>query len=52
MQSGQNPSQIGLSPSQNRSESKFFCRFQEPMNRGKYAYVGLKHASEKRFLRF
>ena len=43
------PSQIRLSPSQNVSESQFSCTFQEPMNRGKYTYVGLcvKYALEK-----
>jgi len=32
---------IGPSPKQNRSESQCSCIFQELMNRGKYAYIGL-----------
>jgi len=36
-----NPSQIRPSPSQNMSESQFSCIFQKPMNRGKYAHMGL-----------
>jgi len=47
MQCGQNPLQIEPSPSPNTSESQFSCRFQELINRCKYAYVRLKHALEK-----
>jgi len=34
-------SHIRLSPSQNLSESQYSCIFQELMNRGKYAFMGL-----------
>jgi len=36
------------------SESQYFYMFQEPINRVKYAYVGLcvKYASGKKFLSF
>jgi len=33
--------QIRPPPKQNSSESQWSCIFQEPMNRGKYAYIGL-----------
>jgi len=41
-QSGGKPPQILPSTNQNRSESQCSCIFQELMNRGKYAYVGLR----------
>jgi len=49
--SGGKPPQIRPSPKQNRSESQFSCIFQEPMNRGKYAYMDswVKHASGKSY---
>jgi len=40
-QSGGKTAQIRPSPDQNRSESQCSCIFQKPMNRGKYAYMGL-----------
>ena len=45
------PPQIRPSPKQNRSESRCSCIFQEPMNRGKYAYIGswVKHAPRKAY---
>ena len=39
--SGGKPPQIRPPPKQNRSEPQCFCIFQEPMNRGKYAFMGL-----------
>jgi hypothetical protein len=47
--SGGKPPQIRPPPKQNRSESQCSCIFQEPMNRGKYAYMGLwvKYAFRK-----
>jgi len=39
--SGGKPPQIWPSPKHNRSEFPYSCIFQEPMNRGKYAYMGL-----------
>ena len=49
--SGGKPPQIRPSPKQNRSESQCSCIFQEPMNRGKYAYMGswVKYAPEKAY---
>jgi len=50
-QSGETPSQIRPSLSQNMSASQYSCIFQEPMNRGKYVYVGIwvKYALGKGF---
>jgi len=39
--SGGKPPQIQPSQKQSRSECYCSCIFQEPMNRGKYAYIGL-----------
>ena len=48
-QGDRKPPQIRPSPEQNMSESQCSCIFQELMNRGNYAYVGLwvKYALEK-----
>jgi len=49
-QSGGKTAQIRPSPNQNWSESQCSCIFQEPMNRGKYAYMSLwvRYALRKR----
>ena len=39
--SGEKPLQIRPSPSQNMSQTQYSCIFQEPMIRGRYAYMGL-----------
>ena len=40
-QSGGKTPQIRTSPNPNRSESQRSCIFQEPVNMGKYAYMGI-----------